>query len=345
MAKKLSNCDCLIAVMSGNFCQRGDLSIIDKFTKTELALRNGVDIIVELPYLYATQSATQFAKGAIATLELFGINSLVFGSETNNLEELSEIASLEVNPDHFKEMIDTGISYPKAYGLLAKAFLPNDILAISYLKALKGTTINPISIVRTTPYHSSELGPIASAKAIREAVLENRDYHEATPAVIDHPVFIDDLYPYLRRLLLSMSREDLQKIHLISEGIEKILIDNAASAATFKEFVDRSTSKRYTASRIKRITLQIMNMIKKEDLERIRKTTYARVLGFNSCGQAVIRELRQQQVPIETQFKRLPKAMREIEFKSTLLYASLFDEEHRQKLIRQELAGPIIIDK
>lgn len=340
-AKELTSCDVLIAVMSGNYTQRGDLSVMDKFAKTEIALDNGIDIVVELPYIYATQSASSFSKGAIEALKVFGVDSIVFGSETNNLEELKEIAALEVNPDHFKEMIKTGISFPKAYGLLAKEFLPNDILAIAYLKAIRNTAIRPYTIQRTNDFHSEDIKSIASAKAIRKAIKEKKDYHLATDVKIDHPVFIDDLYPYLRRLLMLKKREDLEKIHLVSEGIEKIFIDNAFKYPDFASFLNASTSKRYTASRIKRTLLQIMIDVKKSEVDHYYHP-YARVLGFNDKGQKLIKELRKNGAPIETQIKKIPPFIKDIELKATYLYASLFDEKRFQYLVKRELAGPII---
>ena len=101
-AKELSRADGTIAVMSGNFCQRGDFSVIDKFAKAEIAINHGVDLVVELPYLYATQNASKFAYGAINVLKACHINHLVFGSETNDIEILKDIASTEINPDHLK---------------------------------------------------------------------------------------------------------------------------------------------------------------------------------------------------------------------------------------------------
>ena len=342
-ARRLSECDGLIAVMSGNYTQRGDLSIIDKYTKTKVALEHGVDLVVELPYVYATQSASKFAHGALTVLKLCGIDSLVFGSESNNLEELQEIASFEINPDHLKESLKTGQSFPKAYGLLAGEFLPNDILGICYLKELKDSQIKPISIPRSVHYHSLEMGEIASASAIRNAVKNQKDYTSATPLEITNPVFTSDLYPYLRRVLLSLSREELSKIHLVSEGIEKVLIDNAYKYGDYDEFIKASTSRRYTKSRIQRICLQIMNHITKEEVAKLPELNYVRVLGFNAKGKEILRELKEKEVNVATNFNRIPDAYRQMEFKTSLLYASLFEEDKRQELIKKEISGPIII--
>ena len=130
-AKELTSCDVLIAVMSGNYTQRGDLSVMDKFAKTEVALDNGIDIVVELPYIYATQSASSFSKGAIEALKVFGIDSIVFGSETNNLEELKE---------QYKELV------VQITALIEKGLTPDQTA-----KALIARTVEQIPVIEFQP--------------------------------------------------------------------------------------------------------------------------------------------------------------------------------------------------
>ena len=124
--------DCIIAVMSGNFVQRGEPAAIDKWARAEAAVRSGADLVIELPYLYATQSASQFARGGVRLLSLAGCTAMSFGSECGNLENLQEIADTPVNPDHIRTMMKTGAGYPKAYSLLTASMMPNDILAVCY---------------------------------------------------------------------------------------------------------------------------------------------------------------------------------------------------------------------
>lgn len=340
-ARRLTQADAVIAIMSGNYTQRGDLSVMDKFAKTKTALDNGVDLVIELPFAYATQSASIFAKGAIDILSKCQIGSLCFGSETNDLEGLLDVASVEINPDNLKEIMKDGTSYPKAISLLSDSFYPNDILAISYLKAIRNKDIKPFSIMRTNHYHSSDLNDIASASAIRKAIRTNEDYSHTTPSIIDYPVFIDDLYPYLRRILLTSSREDLMQIHMVSEGIEKVLIDNAYKYGNYNDFISHSISRRYTQSRIQRILLRIMLNIRKSDLDN-HEFNYVRVLGFNDKGREIIKNLKSQGIEVITQFKKLPPKAKEIEYKATALYASLFDDKRYEYLMRRELMGPEI---
>ena len=156
-ARKLTKADVLIAITSGNFTQRGDISVLDKFEKTNAALDYGVDLVIELPYIYTVQNSKVFGEKAVELLNAIGVDSIVFGSETCNLEELNKYAELNINVDYLKEIMDTGLSYPKAYGLLASSLYPNDILAVSYLKAIQKTNIKAYPIKRTSNFHDTKL--------------------------------------------------------------------------------------------------------------------------------------------------------------------------------------------
>ena len=249
---RLSKPDILIACMSGDFNQRGDVSIIDKYEKTKAALDHGVDLVIELPFIYTLQNAYVFGKKSVELLNRLHIDELVFGSETNNLEELQKYADLEVDVTRLKQLMHDGNSYPKSYGLLSGSLYPNDMLAVTYLKALKNIDITPLSIQRTNDYHGKQIDLICSATAIRKAVAENKDYSKATPIQIEEPLFNKDLYPYIRRLLFTMKKEELSKIFLVSEGIENLLYENAVKYDDYESFLSASISKRYTRSRIQR---------------------------------------------------------------------------------------------
>lgn len=339
-AKQLTKADVLIAITSGNFTQRGDISVIDKFDKTKFALEYGVDLVIELPYIYTLQNAKVFAEKAVELLSAFNINYLVFGSETNNIEELKKYAELNINVDHLKEIMSTGISYPKAYGLLASALYPNDILAVSYLKAIKNTNIIPICINRTSNFNSDKLKKTCSAKAIRQAIIDKKDYSIATPVKIKEAHFNFELYPYLRRLLLTKSKKELKNIFLVSEGIENLLIKNAYKYINYDEFINNSISRRYTKARINRILMHIINNVTNTDVKHLRKINYVRVLGFNNKGQEILRNYHNKKYLIVTQFKNIPDCYKEIEWKVSNMYASLLKKPN--DYILKELKGPII---
>ena len=338
--KELTNPDLLICVCTGNYNQRGEVSIINKFDKAKAALENGVDLIIELPYIYTCQNAYVFGSKAVELLNKVKVDHLVFGSETNNLEELRKYSELEIDVTRLKQLMHDGSSYPKAYGLLAGSLYPNDILAVTYLKALKETKIIPISIQRTNDYHSGEIDIISSATAIRNAIRNNIDISNTTPIKIDEPVFNEDLYPYLRNILFTVSSSDLSKIFLVDEGIENLLKENAIKYDNYEDFINNSISRRYTRSRIQRILLHIINQVKKEDVSNLPELDYIRVLGFNSKGQEYLKRIKDD-IKIVTLFKNIPEPYKSIEWKSSLIYSSLLKDSN--KYIKRELQEPVII--
>ena len=335
-AKELTNPDVLIACCSGNYVQRGEPSIINKFEKTKAALNAGIDLIVEMPYIYTIQNATVFGKTAVKILNDLKVESLVFGSETNNLDELSKIADLNINIDHLKEKLDKGLSYPKAYGLLTSFLYPNDMLAVSYLKALKDSNIKPYSIQRTNDYNSLDLNNIASAMAIRKALKEKKDIKYYCPINIENPIFIEDFYPYLRKCLITKHKDELKNIFLVNEGIENLLIKNAYNYNNYEDFINNSISKRYTKARINRISLNIMNNIKKDDVINLPNLNYIRVLGFNKKGRLYLNSIKKKvKVPIYTNFNK----DLELELKVTKIYSLIVNDE---SLIKKEIKNIII---
>lgn len=339
--KRLTNPDVLVAIMTGNYNQRGDLSIIDKFEKTKHALDNGIDLVIELPYIYTMQNAYVYGSKAIKLLNELGCNNLVFGSETNNIEELKQYASLEVDVTRLKELLREGNSFPKAYGLLAGALYPNDILAVAYLKEIQNTNIKAISIQRTSNYKDNEISIDTSASAIRNAILNNIDYSEATDIKIENPIFLKDLYPILQNKLFTLSKEELRKIFLVDEGIENMFIKNASKYFDFEEFMENSISRRYTRSRIQRTICHIINNITKDDIKNIKEDNYLRVLGFNDKGRNLLNKLKEDEdKKIITQFKNLPKEYKDIERKVNLTYALLTNNPN--DYLKKELKGPII---
>ena len=343
-AREITNCDVLIAVMSGNFVQRGEPAIVDKWMRTKAALENGVDIVIELPFIFSNQSAQQFASGSIQLLKRAGVNDIVFGSESNNMDELQEIASLSINTNHLKEKLDEGLSYPKAYGLMAGSYFPNDILAISYLKALKGSNITPHAIQRTNHYHDHSLEQdIVSASALRTALKEKKEIQSLTPMhqeLISSALhFIEDYYPTIRMLLTTQNKTYLKELFLFSEGIENHLYKNALIYDKYEDFINNCITKRYTRSRIQRCLMSLLLQLTKEEVSALPKLETLRILGFNSIGQKYLKELRKLETPIATKFNQIPTQYREIEYRASLVYSIPYQLE----LHKREIQGPIIL--
>ena len=345
--KECIDYDVLIAVMSGNFVQRGEPAIIHKWKRAESAVRGGVDIVVELPYVYSTQSASWFAHGAIHILKHMGITHLSFGSECGNLENLKEIADTAVNPDHLHVALDQGMSYPKSYRLLTTDMYPNDILGVCYLKEIKDTNIEPVLIERTNSYTDESLQDISSATAIRKALKEKKDitpYTSMAKELSSYPyITLENYYPYLRTFLLTSPKEYLQNMFLVSEGIENHILKCAKDNSTYEGFINDATNWRYTSSRIRRTGLQILLQLSKEEVSKLPVLDSPRILAFNDVGRNYLHTLKKQEVSYASRFAKLAYPYRTLEYRSTLLYTSVLDESLRQEILDYEIGGALYI--
>ena len=326
-SKEEAKADSVIAVIGGNFTQRGEPSLIDKWTKAEMALANGADLVIELPTLYSVSSAENFADGAIKILNsLKVVDTISFGTETKDLNKLNIIANtLHKEPKEYKDFLSAslkkGLSFPKAreeaivkylndskYSLTLSS--PNNILAIEYLKALKKyeSKIKPICVKRKDSGHLSldYNGELASATAIRHLVAKNRMKDVKTyltPSsytILEEEIrkghFIKDLSRFENIIIYNvrnMSEEEIAKLPDVSEGLEHLIKKAANSCNTISEFINIVSSKRYTETRIRRILIYSLLNITKKDMDISKKTTpYVRVLGFNENGKNLISKIK-----------------------------------------------------
>lgn len=271
--KKIWPDSTIIVMMSGKYVQRGEIAIASFDQRKEIALKNGIDEIYELPFEYATQAAHIFAYGAIKEINKHKIDYLVFGSETNNIEEFILVAkTIKNNEEIFYKMIKQemkkGISFPKANQivlekLINKSFvMPNDILGLEYVKTIINENLNikPFCLKRTVGFHSENtFENMASASHIRKLIYnKNLDYKKYTPMIFDkEPDRIENYYHKFQEIVRSLSSKELSSIKLMSEGMENLFKKNI-SANSYEEFVNLSNSKRYTSSRIKRVMLYVL---------------------------------------------------------------------------------------
>ena len=338
--------DLVIVCMSGNFVQRGEPAIINKWKRAETAIKNGADIVIELPYIYCLQSASHFAQGAVELLKLAKIDTLCFGSEIGNLENLQEIAETSISVDNLKEVMKEGYSYPEAYSLLTSSMGPNDILGVAYLKSLQGTTIQPKVIKRTNDYLSTNLTN-PSALAIRNAHKHNEDITNYTPLAneIMHRTtpYLSDYYPYLRTLLLTLSPEYLTNLFLFDEGIENLMIKAAKTCNTFDEFMNLCTTRRYTTSRIRRCLCHLLTQVTKEEKKHQTPLDTLRILAFNQKGREYLSYLQDEEVAIASRFAKVPYWYRQLEYRSTCVYTANLPAEERKEIIEKEIGGPIVL--
>lgn len=347
-AKELTNCDVLIIVMSGHFMQRGEPAIVDKWKRTQAALENGVDIVIELPYIASVQDASRFANHAVNLLNIAGCTDIVFGSESNDLEFMQEIADLPINVDHLKESLKTGMSFPQAYNLIHGPFHPNDILGIAYLKAMKGTAIKAHSIQRTNAYHSENINEeIASASAIRKALFNQQNIDDQSPM---KDVLLNSelnqlslFYPYLRLKLLTSPKDLLKDIFLMSEGLENHLIKHAKNNEQFDSFMTDVINKRYTRARIQRTLVHLLTHTTKIEVEKLPPLNTLRILGLNQIGQAYLKSLDKENIKVASRFNHLHPKHREMAYRTTLAYTYPLSESEKQRIIQREIEGPIIL--
>ncbi|MBR2745410.1 MAG: nucleotidyltransferase family protein [Erysipelotrichaceae bacterium] len=350
-ARSITGCDVLVAVCSGNFVQRGQPAVIDKWERAKAAVANGIDLVIELPFPFALQSATYFGANAVRLLAMAKADSIVFGSETNNLEELKEISEMSFNIDNFRENMKAGYSYPASYGFMADSYGPNDILAISYLRALQNyPDITPYSIKRTNEYDNPELtGTISSAMAIRNALAEGKDissYTVMADTLNTYPeVTMEKLYPYIRTLLLTTPLSQLREIFLMDEGIENHLVKQANNCPDYASFISSATTKRYTASRIQRTLCHLMVQNTRSFMNNLPVYDHLRPLAYNQTGQAYLKQLQENGVKIVNHFSQIIKPYRELEYKAAVVYSMLMDSEQQEKVIRGEICGPYDIKR
>ncbi len=326
-SKKDTNSNYTVAVMSGNFTQRGSTALVDKWTRAQDAIRCGVDLVIELPVLYATSSAENFAEGAIKILDsLKVVDYISFGAETPNIELLDKFADvLYREPKEYQTLLShelsKGISFPKARENALMMYLnnirkfanvlssPNNILGIEYLKALKKfkSKIQPIAIARYEVGHNdlNYAKNVASSTAIRN-ILKNDNINSLSSLMPDNCYatllkniksghVIPDISVFEKQIIYLLRKMDLDEIAElsdVSEGLEVTIKKAANSCNTIVEFLDIAKSKRYTTTRLQRILVYALLGITKKDIELSKKIRpYIRVLGLNSRGKFLISEI------------------------------------------------------
>ena len=321
-SKKQAGADYSVCVMSGNFTQRGDTAIMDKWSRTEMALRNGVDLVIELPVVYSISSAENFAYGSMNILDKLGIvDTVSFGSEVGDLDILNSIAEiLCTEPKEYVSLLNhelsRGISYPKAREKALLMYLndirkyanvlsnPNNILGIEYLKALRNlkSNLTPITIKRKdVEYNSTAIkGGFASSTAIRKIIRKPSSLSKVVPeetfSIIDnkikHGQIVNGLSTFEKEILYKlriMPTEWIADLPDVSEGLENAIKNAANSCNNVADLISLVKSKRYTQTRIQRILLYALLDITKQDMENSKKgVPYIRVLGMTENGKQLL---------------------------------------------------------
>jgi predicted nucleotidyltransferase len=342
-SKEIVDPDYTVCIMSGNFVQRGNTSLVDKWSKAEMALKNGVDLVIELPTVYSISSAENFAEGAIKILSSFNMPTTIsFGSECGDLNVLQNFANIILSePKEYVSILNhelqNGLSYPKARENALLMYLndirkyanilsePNNLLGIEYLKAIKKlkSNVTPLTIKRIgAEYNSINVGKkYASATAIRQVLCKTKDTSnlknvvpEETLKILEEKLKYNQLIPSLLTyekeiiyILRKMTIAQISELQDVTEGLEFKIKDAANSCNNLEDLINTIKSKRYTRTRIQRILLYaLFNITKKDISDAYKIVPYIRVLGMNSRGKLLLSRISRinKKIQIVTSLKR-----------------------------------------
>lgn len=349
----------IIVCLSSCFMQRGEASILNKWDKTRLAIESGVDLVLELPFAFATQYQDIFAKGALTILNHLKIDTLVFGSECNDIELLKNLASIQLKDDGYnhlvKRYLDLGLNYPTS---LSKALFditgvkldkPNDLLALAYVKEIikNNYDIEPFSIRRTSDYHNSNLdSDIVSASTIRKLLKDGVNVNNYLPYnIYDYLSEIDeDKYFALLKYQIINNVDCLDKFQTVDEGIENRIIKYINMVNSKEELILKVKSKRYTYNKINRMFTHILTNFTKEDAKDL-EIEYLRVLGFNTRGKNYLNKIKKD-IGIPIINKYIPNMYKslDIEFRVSLIYSLILKDKGDDFLKREYRNKPVIYD-
>ena len=320
--------DNVVCVMSGNFTQRGLPACADKYARARHALKAGADLVVELPTVFATASAENFALGGVAIAEMLHADCLVFGSECGDVAELQRCADMlsdETTNAAIRQEIEKGVSYPKAVATatgLDALDKPNNVLAIEYVRAIRklNSTITPITLKREDNYNEESATEFASSMALRKnAALRKRYTFDYVALDIDDEV--ETKYCAVATSFLAVATKDeLEQIEGVTEGIHNRIF-NADKSKGYEHLLEQIKTKRYTRLKLQRIVLNCVLGIKKETVEAYKNQAIKiKVLGVKTGKEKLLDG-------IENETDELTQ-------KADRLYYSLNDSTPPTKLIK-----------
>ena len=341
--------DHIVAIMSGNYVQRGDVAIVDKFKRAQIAVNHGADLVVELPVTYSLASAEMFARAGVMMLASLGcVDGISFGSECGDINLLKNAAAATFTaaaPEKIKPLLEQGMPYPEAvqqsilkeHGpIIAGVFdSPNNTLAVEYLRAMKTLGIenmDAFTVKRTAAHDSDETSDIyASGSKLREMIEDGEDIGKFVPedmaAAIaeyddkEHLAYFDNLERELMYILRTVIPQFVAEIPDVAQGLENRIVQAGRSASSLDSFMDIVGTKRYTQAKFRRILLNMYIGIRKTDLQI--PPAYGRVLAFNEKGAEILKAASEQEkgkftIPFSTGIKELidmkvPQIMRQAE--------------------------------
>lgn len=303
--KKQHHADIIICVMSGHFLQRGEPAIIDKWSRAKIACLNGVDIVIELPYTASVQPSDIFATAAITILNNCHISHLAFGCENNNLHTLlSQAQLIQQSEQQIYSYMQQGDNYAQATKKVIPQLIlsPNNILALSYLKAINAINhkIEPIAIQRlASQYHDivPQHDTIASATAIRHLLYNNQPIEQYVPKegydiLVNQPhSFLEMYWPALKTILARATAEELRQMYDIREGLEYRLLKYWQQATNLAHFISLVKTKRYSSARIQRCCCHILTNTQQQFINNY-NTNHYHILALNHIGRSYLKTLK-----------------------------------------------------
>ena len=346
----------IICIFNGTFMQRGEVSIINKWDKTRICLEYGIDMVVELPFVFATQSSDIFAHGALKILNNLHVDTLVFGSESNNVEILKTLAMTQINNEAFdnkvREYLDKGVNYPTALSKTLEVITkyrikePNDILAVSYIKEIikNNYSIEPVAIKRTNDYHGEIIsGDIINASLIRKMLTNGNDVSKYVPrATLKYlnDIPSKDKYYSLLKYQIINNIDNLDSFQTVDEGLNNLIKKNIYNANNLNELISSIKTKRYTYNRLNRMFTHILTNFKKED-NRGLEINYVRLLGFNKKGRSYLNKIKKDmEISVVTGYKGINDKIFNIEKRVSYIYSllivnsdSYLEEDNKNKPI------------
>lgn len=307
--------DHIVAIMSGNYVQRGDVAIVDKFKRAQIAVKHGADLVIEMPVTYSIASAEMFARAGVMMLGALGcVDGISFGSESGDIELLRNAAMATFSaatPEKIKPLLERGMSYPAAvqhsveteHGpILGSVFEhPNNVLGIEYLRAIKtlGLDMDTFTVKRKGAEHDSDeiVDGIASGTKLRGMIEDGEDISAYVPQEMadaiaqyeeeDHLAYFDNLEREMMYILRTVSPQFVADTPDVAQGIENRIVQAGRTAVSLDHFFELVDTKRYTLAKFRRILLNMYIGIKKTDLAI--PPAYGRVLALNEKGAEILK--------------------------------------------------------
>ena len=338
----------IIVCMSSSFTQRGDLSILNKFEKTKIALENNIDLVIELPYIYTVQGSDVFAKYSLELLNDLKIDTLCFGIENDNINDLINAANTQLNNKEFdtkvKEYLDLGINYPTALNKSLKDLInievkdPNELLALSYIKEIlkNNYNIELFPIKRTNNYHdilSSD--NISSASNIRYSIQNNIEYKNKVPTnvydILKNKSFNNKYFEYLKYKIIS--EDNLDKYLDVDEGLSIRIKESVYKSNSLEELINNIKTKRYTYNKISRMLNHILCSLTKEEVNSNKELEYIRILGFSKDGQNYLNNIKKNiNIPILNKYDTNKYKTLFIEKRVSDIYSIIYEDIRKEEI-------------